>query len=401
MSTIAPWQAVANEELQAVQQQPDKERLAVVADLLRWQIEMLQDLNHAEEMVAIMKKLMPLQGATRDDVQNTIEWLIDRRAWQLVDVLIAGYPNFFADDPFLMYRHAEVLRRQNRSEAAEEIIQRIRSLPAGDEMFLHVELGYDLQTRGLFDWAEGEYRVEIESGEKGSHAAIEAAIRLGYMFHDVSKHQQGYEVLKDLVELAERDTEVKRRIQELKRTPNRIRSQMHFSHALAFGEESKWKEHCRELEESLKYDQDNADILIAMHRVPAEHAPAEWLLQTEQRVKRLQQNYAERMVRAEQDYRTLPGEMTAANLAMHSNQYAWLVANTFGDFEAALQASLRSLELMPDEAGYLDTLGRCYFANKDYENAIKHQRRAVELEPHSGQIRRQLEQFEQMAAEQQ
>jgi len=40
-----------------------------------------------------------------------------------------------------------------------------------------------------------------------------------------------------------------------------------------------------------------------------------------------------------------------------------------------------------------DTLARVYYAKGDYENALKHQQKAVELEPHSGLIAKQLELF--------
>ena len=86
-------------------------------------------------------------------------------------------------------------------------------------------------------------------------------------------------------------------------------------------------------------------------------------------------------------------------LASANNQLAWLVSNTTGDFDEALRCSHRSLELAPDTAGFLDTLGRCYYAKGDYENAVKHQTRAAELEPHSGQIRRQLELFKKTLSE--
>jgi Flp pilus assembly protein TadD len=74
---------------------------------------------------------------------------------------------------------------------------------------------------------------------------------------------------------------------------------------------------------------------------------------------------------------------------------AWLVGNTEGDLDEALRASHRSLELAPETSGYLDTLGRCYFARGDCEKAVKYQSRAVDLDPHSGQIRRQLDFFKQ------
>jgi tetratricopeptide (TPR) repeat protein len=65
----------------------------------------------------------------------------------------------------------------------------------------------------------------------------------------------------------------------------------------------------------------------------------------------------------------------------------------------AVVYSRRSLELAPDEPSYLDTLGRCYYAVGDYEHAVENQRRAVELAPQYGVMRRQLAMFEQALAD--
>ena len=75
------------------------------------------------------------------------------------------------------------------------------------------------------------------------------------------------------------------------------------------------------------------------------------------------------------------------------------MGNTFGEqdpqlAEEAIRNSLKSLKLKPDAAGYLDTLGRCYYAKGDLENAIRFQKEAARLHPHSGLIRGQLEFFE-------
>ncbi|OYV85899.1 MAG: hypothetical protein B7Z73_12680, partial [Planctomycetia bacterium 21-64-5] len=79
------------------------------------------------------------------------------------------------------------------------------------------------------------------------------------------------------------------------------------------------------------------------------------------------------------------------------NQFAWLVANTEGDYQEALRYSEKSLELVRanprlsgSEASLLDTLGRCHYAVGDYENAVKAQSRAVELDPESGLMSKQL-----------
>ena len=47
------------------------------------------------------------------------------------------------------------------------------------------------------------------------------------------------------------------------------------------------------------------------------------------------------------------------------NQWAWLIANTEGDFPKAVRYSRRSLELEPGTASFLDTLGRCYYSAGD------------------------------------
>ena len=83
------------------------------------------------------------------------------------------------------------------------------------------------------------------------------------------------------------------------------------------------------------------------------------------------------------------------------NQLAWLVSNTEGDYTEALRMSKKSLELEPGDAGIMDTLGRCYYSVKDYENAVKYQRWAHERSPHDGHIRRQLELFEKALADSQ
>jgi tetratricopeptide (TPR) repeat protein len=78
-----------------------------------------------------------------------------------------------------------------------------------------------------------------------------------------------------------------------------------------------------------------------------------------------------------------------------------LISNTEGDYKKALDYSLQSLELTPDVAAQIDTAGRCYYAVGDLENAIRMQRKAVKLEPHSPPLDRQLAMFEKAMKDQQ
>ena len=56
---------------------------------------------------------------------------------------------------------------------------------------------------------------------------------------------------------------------------------------------------------------------------------------------------------------------------------------------------MKSLEIETEEsASYLDTLGHAYFAAKDFENAVKYQQQAVDKDPGSVGMRRQLKVFQ-------
>src|SRR5690606_22593409 len=82
-----------------------------------------------------------------------------------------------------------------------------------------------------------------------------------------------------------------------------------------------------------------------------------------------------------------------AQMAKYMNQYAWLVGNTYGDIDHAIEVSLLSLELRPGEGAYLDTLAHCYAKNKDYASAVKYQVQALRQMPHSRQIREAYTRF--------
>ena len=92
-------------------------------------------------------------------------------------------------------------------------------------------------------------------------------------------------------------------------------------------------------------------------------------------------------------YKQMRTPEAGEGLAEALNNYAWLICNTEGDFGKALKNSLRSLEFVEDSAK-LDTCGRCYFALGDFDNAIRVQKRALELDPYSPPLKRQLAEFE-------
>jgi tetratricopeptide (TPR) repeat protein len=158
------------------------------------------------------------------------------------------------------------------------------------------------------------------------------------------------------------------------------------------GDAAKERQH---LQTAIDSDPTDADVLIAMHRLPA--ADEAWRKMTADKINEVAADFRGEAELLKQNLEMSPNdqqrEVLREQLALACNQYAWLVGNTIGNYDEAIKLSHMSLEMQPNYAGYLDTLGRCYYTKGDLESAVKYQSEAVKLSPYSGQIRRQLELF--------
>jgi tetratricopeptide (TPR) repeat protein len=192
-----------------------------------------------------------------------------------------------------------------------------------------------------------------------------------------------------------------RRNRALERNADQVQARLHFFRGKQFAAIRQTAEQKKHLEQALRHDPTEADVLIALYRV--EGMDDEERKKVRERIDRAATLFEQRLTAA-------PDDATAMN------QFAWLVGNTAREkaetdaekkdeaarLEKAIRYSERSVELARPEqlGGYLDTLAHCYAAKKDYETALKHQTRAVELEPHSGEIRRAFERFKRLREEQ-
>ena len=79
--------------------------------------------------------------------------------------------------------------------------------------------------------------------------------------------------------------------------------------------------------------------------------------------------------------------------AFKLNSYAWFWALEGKNLDSALEASKKSTELEPQTYYYWDTLGMVYWKLKKYEQAVKAQEKAVELNPADPECKERLEQI--------
>ena len=260
-----------------------------------------------------------------------------------------------------------------------------------------------MRDRGLFPWSEREYRKALEYKVPPYYVYIKSHIWLSEMLHDQQKDQRASEVLASMLAASEDDDKLRNGFRVWDQSMNSVTARRHFFEACHHEQQNQIEKQMAALREGVKASPTDADVLIAMYRIPG--ASDEWQRETRAYIRQaaMQASVSIRTGRAKWEATNNQNDYTDARnrLAQRLNDYAWLVGNTEGNVEQALKFSQESLRLRPGTPGYLDTPGRCYYRLGDYENAVKYQRQAVSRDPHSGQLLRQLELFESARAAEQ
>jgi len=247
-----------------------------------------------------------------------------------------------------------------------------------------------------FEWAVREYRVVVDRDPLESPQSIGSRVLLAELLKDHEKYREAAEVMAPLVDAIGQNPDLQRAYKTAQVVLGRpeglelnlplaesLAPMQHFLWACHFEQQGDFEQQREHLRQSLHNENDvteeDTDVLIAMYRLDG--ADDQWRADTLQRIRTLSHKVEEQI------------ESNPDNYILY-NQWAWLIANTEGDYQKAVRYSRRSLELRPGVAGFLDTLGRCYYTVGDYENAVKYQREAVRLIPHMQVMQRQLKQFE-------
>lgn len=362
----------------------------------------------ADEAMRLAVDNIDLIKPRTSELTDACSWAIDNNLHPFVLALQEEHQRLFAKHPMLLYSAAEALMVTGQKERAEEVAQQaanVNPLPRTEEeraaMQLqpkdiedtaqtHRELGLTLQERGLFHWAEREFRHIIDALELDAQPSATARSDLAQMLGELKRHQEVVDVLQPLTDRVEKDNKLRQQLNSrFLFQYNRIRSEVDYHSAMVLLEEGKVDEARPLLVRAFRLYPTNIDILIQMYRLDGDE---EWntLVKTtlDRTVRMADSSVQEARAQAKQ-----LGVIGREALGHELNQYAWLVSNTEGDLQKALNYSLLSLEIEPD-AAKLDTCARCYFALGDLENAIVTQKRALRLMPHSPPLRRQLAEFE-------
>jgi tetratricopeptide (TPR) repeat protein len=206
-------------------------------DLLRWYADVLRGMDRVPEAEAVMRRLVARGEDSREGLIEIVDWLIDRRAWSVVDEVVRKHAAEFRDDPLLLYRQAEALQKQGQPEKAEEAVRRALDLNK-TEPGEHVLAAYSLEKRGLLDWAIGEYRHVLELAEAGSIDDLRARLLLSELLHDQARDEEAAVVLRAAVDQMETNPAVLHRMGQMEREPASVKSRMHYFYAEHFRQQA-------------------------------------------------------------------------------------------------------------------------------------------------------------------
>ncbi len=403
--TLDEWEQITRDELETMVKMPDETQRSVVRDLLRWHVDLLRGLHRNDEVRSNILRVVDLVQPDREELFDVVDWALEREAWYVPELLAERFPAGYWQDELLVYRLAEAKRKRGDEAGANETAK-IALAMNPNQFPLHIEVARRLRyERQMFDWAEAEFRQLIEISGEFSRVELFSREFLAQMLGDLQREREAAEVLEPSVKIGEKDPAALASVYEgiYGRTYEPADVQAKVDHFLGIhhGREGDIDKQKTFLQKALDVDTENIDIVIGLHGV-ADNDPA-WREKVDKLLAEHVQRIESKMKDLEQvlktnedrDIRGLLGE----EFAQKNNEYAWLVSNTTGDFQKAIACSRKSLELMPDSWPYQDTLGRCYYAAGDYENAVHYQKLAVAQAPYMQQMQRQLKLFEDALAE--
>lgn len=372
------WAQHVERERETLASYPLQTSRDIQRSLLQVQAELLARLDRPGELRLVVQQIVALEPGRVDSLISLVQWLAEHRVWWAIDEVGRRFARTIESDPILLYALADAYDRQGLGQRADGYAAGARKIDEFNSI-RHLQTAFNLRERGMLKWAEQEFRYVLHNAPEGNRETLLARILLAELLHDQQRDGEAAQILEVAVNhMSSGNAEAR----GLVRDPDSLRARMHYFYAQHFRDDP--EKRLAHLEQAVAADATDADVLIALYR--EENATPPQRQRTLQLIKAATDQFREQM-------RASPDNPSPYN------QFAWLVSNTDGDLEEALRASLRSLDLKPRTAAYLDTLGRCYYALGDLRNALKHQRMAVAIEPHSRQMQQQLKLFEEALAQ--
>jgi tetratricopeptide (TPR) repeat protein len=440
------WKQVLQEELALLKSTSVDANIELVTDLHRWVAEQVATKPaYREQALAIGRSVLTLAKAapTLDAMTGSrtvranqyAQWALKCRLPELVQEQHGKLPFLTVAREYVFgYYLAESFAIQGNEQLANEVADRsLRQIPCKEDGTLREPsdsekrdngrglfdsafdrrsasqlgrrwtLASGLQERGLFEWAEAEYRAALtqESPEKTNEMldmtqglTLRAMRDFAAMLHSLGRYRDAVAVLEPFMKRFQNEPMFQKQMVDWSAETETIQTNYHLYLADASHESGDDELARKEYWASLATSDDNVDALIGLYRLAADEQ------EINKRRDKLKETISEMRLQIRKDEESLklaPNQILAVPtylLANKCNSLAWMIANTEGNKEEALFLSRKACSLAPEHAEFLDTLAHCYASLDRYPEAVEQQRRAVELKPHHPELKRALAKFE-------
>ena len=332
--------------------------------------------------------------------EDWLRWLLERSAWEAIVAFAGDQIEAVEKNPVMLYGLAEAQAGLGDDQQAEQTANQALELPdltSPDHQSMAIWLK---SGRGLHRWAETEYRAALAASEPGTTEYFRVNRWFAEMLHDLGRDAEAADMREEALELVSAAKEKSNKKLQIAfrnsgESEGELRARVQFFRALHYRSLGDREKELEQLIQAGEANSEDIDLLIAMFNFP--DPPAELQRMTSTAINKAAARYRKEIREFADGFesdRSANRDTYRQALATSLNQYAWLVGNTQGDIQEAIQNSRKSLRLKMGEGGYLDTLARCYYRAGQLDEAVRVQRVAIERAPHELQIRRQLDVFE-------
>jgi hypothetical protein len=400
-AALAAWMPMAEEERVAARKSVAANGREPVTSLLLVQLDWLNKLERREESLATVHALLDIGPRDPPRLFTLAREFTRRKAWAAL-AAVGGEksrrtPGWLALQ-YLAARGHLNLGDKDKAEAALREVRGAFPVSTEEQLKNRYDLVSILQEIGFLDWAEFEARYIIdasakstEKGSRGGVSAYRAKRLLGELYHGQDRNLEAAELCRQAAVDESRFAGLLGR----SATPNR-KSMLSHSHLYAAYHWQSQKDAAKQrkaLEDAVAADPTNPDALIACHRLSG--ADAAFRAANQDRIRAAAAELRQQLG-FDPNSGVPPPYGSGSQTAVLCNNLAWLLANTDGDCDEALRLARAAVRASP-QAGYLDTLAHVHYTRREWDSAVKHQSRAVELSPDARQMRRQLEVFKKAA----
>ncbi|MDA7950766.1 MAG: hypothetical protein MPJ24_04685 [Pirellulaceae bacterium] len=402
---FASWEKALSAEQNAYALSHEETNRPLMRRLFRWYANYLVDHNQQNRSLVYVRQSLQYTDSTTEELMITMDWLASMKSWEGYNLLYENFSGKFHREPLLLYKLAEATNLQNDQEKTKQFADIAFSL-SEDSIDQRLSLAVLLNEWGLFSWAQRELEAVIHDESSELYLVVRSHVLSSQIYYEHQQYQKGADSLVTVFEKLKQESETSYGKVEIALLDQKhLKGQMYYYQALVAKEEKREADQKNLLELAWKSDPRNPDYLIEQFQSYHDHEKSKVKERIQSMLATNEKKAAEASKQLEQLVRinAFRTEIIEARqeYAFACNQSAWLIANTEGDLDLALdKAKVAVAQSQPENrANYLDTLAAVYAARKEYPLAITQIEKALQLVPHHPVFMRRLGQYRELATQ--